>query len=352
MPPSRNWWGLYFYNMIVGDKRILLTPEAILQKISEYDIFRYYMPTKDWKLNKLTLSPFRNEKNPSFIIGNKKGYLTFMDFGDASKCGNCFIFVKLMFNLRSFHDVLMLIDRDFGLGIMSTENTGVYTAITKEYRQPESLGKRYCLIQVVTRKFTKEELAYWNRYHQSIDDLRENNVYSIKTLYLNKSRFPLKDTTLRFGYLYNGEHWKIYRPFGGKKEKWVPNNVPITTMDGERDIIGCKTAVINKSKKDYMVMKKIYPTCCGVQNEGIGCFSEENVNFIKGNSDKQILSFDSDDVGVRNSKVITEMFGFHYMNVPRKYLAEGIKDWSDLAAKYGMNEMSKILKSKSILVWD
>ena len=36
-------------------------------------------------------------------------------------------------------------------------------------------------------------------------------------------------------------------------------------------------AFINKSKKDYMVTKKLIDGCCAVQNEGIACFSEENV---------------------------------------------------------------------------
>ena len=48
----------------------------------------------------------------------------------------------------------------------------------------------------------------------------------------------------------------------------MPNNVPITAMDGKEDIINCNVAFINKSKKDYMVMKKVFPCCCAVQNEG------------------------------------------------------------------------------------
>jgi len=54
--------------MIQGDIKVRLTPHAVLQKISEYDIFRFYMPDKTWKINQVTLSPFRQEKNPSFII--------------------------------------------------------------------------------------------------------------------------------------------------------------------------------------------------------------------------------------------------------------------------------------------
>jgi|LakMenEpi03Aug12_release.lakeMendotaPanAssembly.Ray.scaffolds.fasta_scaffold22103_5 hypothetical protein len=334
--------------MIQGDIKVRLTPQAVLNKISEYDIFRFYMPDKNWKINNATLSPFRNESNPSFVIGNKRGFLSFIDFGDTSKRGDCFTFVKMLFNLSSIDDVLRMIDKDFGLGFLAGTSTEKYKEIQKEYKQPEDLGKRYSLIQVVTRKFTQEELAYWNQYYQSLDDLRANNVYSIKEMFLNRKRFPLKETDLRFGYLYDG-HWKIYRPFGDKKSKWVPNNVPITAMDGREDIKNCSVAFINKSKKDYMVMKKVFPCCCAVQNEGVACFSDENVEYLKANSDRQILSFDADDVGVKNSQMITKLFDFEYANVPRKYLTEGIKDWADLAKEHGLEAIESYLKHKQLL---
>jgi len=332
--------------MITGKKKTSLTPETILQRITEYDIFRWYMPDKSWKLNAVTFSPFRNENNPSFLIGNRYGKLSFVDFADGTKKGDCFTFVKLLYNLASIDDVLKLIDRDFGLGI-SGKPTGEYKKITAEYQQPEELGKRYSHIQVVTRPFTQEELAYWNLYHQDIQDLRDNNIYSIKKLYFNKQLFFLKDTELRFGYFYDG-HWKIYRPFADRKNKWVPNNVPITAMDGLNDVKNCSVAFINKSKKDYMVMKKIYPCCCAVQNEGIGAFSPENVEYLKANSDRQILSFDSDVAGVSNSQQITKLFDFDYLNVPKKYLSEGIKDWADLAKDYGLKVIEDYLKEKGL----
>ena len=334
--------------MINGKRKINLTPEAILDKISEYDIFRYYMPNQDWKLNQVTYSPFRSENNPSFIIGNKRGFISFIDFADTNKRGNCFDFVRTLFNLATFNDVLKLIDRDFNLGIMNGKATEDYKRIISEYKQPE-LEKRYSFIQVTTRKFTKEELAYWSTYYQDIQDLRDNNVYSIKNVYLNKSKFVMPDNQLRFGYLYEGQYWKIYRPFAEKKQKWMPNNVPITCMDGKEDIVNCETAFINKSKKDYMVMKKIFPCCCAVQNEGIGCFSHENVEYLKANSDKQILSFDSDVTGVTNSQQITKLFDFGYCNVPRRYLKEGIKDWADLAKAHGLQAIQNHLINKKIL---
>jgi DNA primase len=336
-----------FRAMIQGTKRIKLTCENVLNKISEYDIYKMYMPHQNWKINTVTYSPFRNEKHPSFIIGYRGGSLNFIDFGDSSKKGGCFNFVMMLFNIPLI-EALMMIDRDFDLGIVSGSSTKDYERIVSDYAQPTATSKREYFIQVKTRKFTNEELAYWNGYYQDIDDLRANNVYSIDTVYLNKQKFPIKDTELRFGYLYEG-HWKIYRPFADKKNKWMPNNVPITMMDGLEDIRDCDVAFINKSKKDYMVMKKVFPCCCAVQNEGLGCFSEENVEYIKENSDVQILSFDSDETGVKNSQLITEKFGFEYCNVPRIYLDEGIKDWADLARIHGLKTIEKYLTQRELI---
>ena len=337
----------YFKAMIQGRKKVKLTPDSILDKITEYDIYKMYMPHQNWKINVVTYSPFRNEKNPSFIIGYRGGALRFVDFGDSSKKGGCFNFVMMLFNV-SLNDALLMIDRDFDLGIVSGSSTKNYERIVSDYVQPTATSKREYFIQVKTRRFTNEELAYWNGYYQDIDDLRANNVYSIDTLYLNKQKFPIKDTELRFGYLYEG-HWKIYRPFADKKNKWMPNNVPITMMDGLDDITDCDVAFINKSKKDYMVMKKVFPCCCAVQNEGMGCFSEENVEFIKENSERQILSFDSDETGVKNSKLISDKFGFDYCNVPRIYLDEGIKDWADLARVHGLKTIEKYLTQRELI---
>ena len=329
-------------------KQLPLRPERLLEKVSEYDIFRYYMPRTDWQVNVVTLSPFRNERSPSFIIGNKHGRLTFIDFGDTSKRGSCFDFVRMMFNVN-LDEALNMIDRDLGLGMTRATNTQEYKRIISEYKQPIKVDKTYTSVQAVVRRFTKDELAYWAQYHISEDELKANNVYSLSKVYLNKQLVTSSLEELRFGYLYD-DRWKIYRPFAKEKRyKWVPNNVPITAMDGKEDIKECDVAFINKSKKDYMVMKKLFPCSCAVQNEGLGCFSPENVEYIKSNSASQILSFDADVTGVENSQQITQMFDFGYCNVPRKYLAQGIKDWADLAKAHGMQAIENYLKEKELL---
>ena len=90
----------YFKAMsIQGKKRINLTPDNILKKISEYDVYKMYMPHQNWKINVVTYSAFRNEKNPSFIISYRGGALRFYDFTDSTRSGGCFDFVMMLFNI-------------------------------------------------------------------------------------------------------------------------------------------------------------------------------------------------------------------------------------------------------------
>ena len=334
--------------MISGVKKTILTPDAILNLISPYDIFRYYMPDTYWKVNDATLSPFRKESHPSFLISSRSGTLHFIDFTDTNLRGDCFTFVKLLHHMISMDDVLKKIDSDFGLGI-SSKSSGDYKKIVGEYKQPEELGKRYALIQAITRKFTHEELDYWNQYHQSLDDLRANHVYSIKELFLNKSRFVLKDTDLRFGYLYNG-HWKIYRPFVDKKYKWVPNNVPLDMCYGLTNLQPDKNTLICKSLKDYMVCRKVYEHICHVQNESLAAFSHEAVEYIKENSAFVFYGGDSDIPGKEASYAITKAFGFKHINPPDELLKKGIKDFADWARCEGLEVLENHFKQKELII--
>ena len=333
--------------MIKGHKREELSADNILAKVSELLIYRHYFG--QFELNEAIYNHLRGEDTsgcPSFIISNRYGHLHHKDFAMGDDwSGNCFKLVQQIYGC-SYNEALKIIDRDLGLGILPENNSGIYRKLKKELKVPDEISKRYSLIQVVTRKFTKEELDYWKQYGQSLEDLKANHIYSIKEMYLNKKRHPLCD--LRFAYLFEGGYWKIYCPYEDKKKKWI-SNVPITTLDGKKNIENCCTAWVTKSKKDLMVLKKFYPHVISTQNESTGCFSPENIEYIKNNSSRQILMFDNDSTGVRTSIEITNKYGFEYCNVPKKYFDEGITDWADWVAKYDTQIVRDYLISKKVL---
>jgi len=328
--------------MISGKRKEDLSMESILSKVSPLDIYTFFNPIKDWELNQASLSPYKVENSPSFIIGNKYGNISHFTFNDSEKRGDCFAFVKQLRGLSNLNEVLEVIDSEMGLGIKGVKKD--YKTIISSQEKKE-ITKKNTLIQIVSRKFTKEELKYWNDYLQSEDDLRRENIYSIKKAYLNRRLMSLTD--LRFAYYYEG-FIKIYQPFADKRSKWL-TNVPLTYLDGKENIKNCDTAWVTKSKKDKLILRKIYNCVISTQNESLACFSQENVDFIKNNSKKQVILYDSDEAGIRSCKEITKKFSFGYCNPPKKYLEEGIKDFSDLAKTHGISAVEEVLKNKGLI---
>ena len=338
--------GFLFYIYIMGIQGVIkkeLTKENIFKLISEYDV--YYAFFGNFTINKVTKNHLRGEHVSSFLIKSKYDKLHHIDFSDSYWRGDCIDLVRQIYSC-SYIEALKIIDVHFGLGFSSNTNTGEYKKIT--YEQPQLEDKKYSTIQCITRKFTNEELSYWNMFYQDISDLKREDVYSIKTIYLNKEKFSFKETDLRFGYLYE-DKWKLYFPYQEPKRKWLPNNVPIDYLEGKENITNCDVALISKSKKDKMVLAKVFPCVCATQTENIACFTEENVKFLKDNSKRQILSMDADKAGVKNSQIITKLFNFEYVNTPRSYLSDGVNDWAELSRLYGLQTIEKILKRKKIL---
>ncbi len=330
--------------MIKGKRKVELSAKEILSKISYYDIYRKYVG--DFKLNEAIANPFRDDHTPSFIIGNKYGEIIHTDFADSFWRGNAIQLVEQINGCN--HDrALRIIDEDFNLGISSGKFGTEYKQITSQYKQPESLGKRYSLIQVVTRKFNNKELDYWKDYHQDEADLRHNRIYVPKEIYINKKRYPVDAKELIFGYLYTGGYWKIYRPFAEKKRKWI-SNVPIGTAYGLENLDSNHNTLICKSLKDYMVCRKVYNNVCHVQNESLAAFSDETVRFIQENSKRVFYGGDSDEPGKKASFAITEAFGFKHINAPDRLLPES-NDFAAWAKREGLEVLEEHFIKKQLL---
>lgn len=332
--------------MIKGKVRIDLTAENILKLVSDYDVFHYFMPNKNWKINQITNSPLHEDNTPSFLIGNKNGYLAFIDFS-LSVSGDCFDFVKVLHGC-TYNEALRIVDKEMGLGICSCDNIGEYKKIVSSYKQPEEDKEKHSvMIQVVTKKLTKEDLNYWGEYFISLQDLRDNHVYSIEKVFLNRKRFPTKDTELKFAYLY-GDKWKIYFPKREKKKKWL-SNVPLATSWGLENLDEEYNSLITKSLKDYMLCRKIFPYVTGVQNESIAAFSYEFVQSLKDKSKTIFYGGDADVPGKSASYGITNTFGFKHINPPDRLLPD-VKDWADWAKLEGLKKIEEHFKLKKLIL--
>lgn len=335
--------------MIKGNKKIELTAEEILSKVSEYVLYRHYFG--EFTLNQATYNHLRGEDThgtPSFIISNRYGHLHHKDFASDSWSGGCFHLVQQIYNC-SYNEALEHIDQDLGLGILPHHNSGLYRQIKKQIKQPEELGKRYSLIQVVTRKFTEKDLSYWKGYNISAAILKQNNIYSIKEAYVDRKKISINSDELAFGYLFNKSYWKLYFCEREKKYKWI-SNVPLSLAYGLENLNPEFNTLICKSLKDYMVCKQIYEHTCCVQNESKAAFSEETVKYIKQNSKEVYYGGDSDEPGKKASYEITRAFGFKHINPPDNLLCEyNAKDFADWVRCEGKDAVKHHFKVKKLM---
>ena len=217
---------------------------------------------------------------------------------------------------------------------------------------PEAIAdqKKVTVIQCTTKRFTKLDKEYWNSYHISVDELKEFEVYSIEDLYINRIKQQIGKDELVYGYLFSGNLWKIYRPYS-TTDKWR-NNLPITMMHGLDRIKDAEIAVVTKSLKDEICMKKFIPAICSVQNESRSSISKESIEYLQKNAKVTYVNFDNDTTGVQACKHYNS-YGFKWLNVPKNIPIVGtdkyIKDISDWMRYRGPDVVEEYLKHKKII---
>ena len=321
-------------------KKTDLNIKAVLERVTPYQVFRFYLG-KDFKIGRPISSPFRRDRTPSLVIkATSYGELYYNDFGNLEYQGTFIDFVKQLFSIN-YGEALRKIDEDMQLGINSQKCN--FRTIVANYEVPD-IEKIDTLIQVTSRPFNSQDLAYWNQYHIDQSELKTWNVYAVKRLYINRTRKALSSSEFCFGYLM-GDKWKIYRPFASKDDKWR-TNIPFDQMWGLDALTpGTKKAVITKSLKDLIVLRKLLPTVASTQSESFASINLDTIYSIRDNCEEVYMNYDNDPTGVENSKFFNQ-FGFKWVNTPNG----GPKDFADLAKDQGMEAVINHFKLKGIII--
>jgi hypothetical protein len=321
-----------------------ITADLIYSKIDDYDIYRYYMG--DFKVGTAICNHHRGDKNPSFVIyAGESGHLFHRDYADENFRGGPFDLIGQIYAGLNYDGALKKVAHDFWIADSSSMD---YKKITSKYVKPTIDMKRHALIQVSARKWDEKDLAYWLQYGIAQEQLRREDVYCVKEWSLNRRKQYIGPGELCFAYRYS-EGFKVYYPFHPKDTKWF-GNITINTVENLSVLKKATTVLITKAKKDRMCLQNLFPDLAilSVQNESRACFNEAFVSALAG---KEVwINYDSDEAGVKNCKKITEEFGYNYINVPRQYLSDKIKDFSDLYKQEGSDPIFKYFKSKGLYV--
>lgn len=327
---------------------ISITTKYILSKLSEEQIFFYYFGP--FSLNKAYPSKFGKDSRPStgFYI-NRYGHIIYNDFRTSEKL-NCFEFVAKLHNLR-FNEALQLICNDFGL-VKSKNIKPLAQHIIEEGVSFDRELKKETIIQVIPKQWQPSQLKYWEQYEIGLDELRKEDIYPVGSLFINKMEWKNLDN-LCFAYAVKEKvgkevktYLKIYQPYSVDR-KWI-SNVPLTVPFGLYNLrYGSDHIIITKAMKDMLVLRKLFTSVIGTQNESRSALHQYTAH-LKWNFNRRTIIWDADDTGVENCKKFNDE-GFGYFNTPRELLEKDIKDVSDYVKAYGLKALEKLLKTKNIL---
>ena len=315
-----------------------MTKQDILGKITEYDIFRFYLG-KDFKLGVAMLSPFREEKHASFnIFMNNKGKMLFKDFGYSDgyeSVGDCFEFVKRLYNV-DFKDAINIVVSDFGLSTVRYErkidrrfDIFVKKQVTKQVQQTVDFEVYYhdkvTSKDILCNIFNDMSLSLCEPYISKIvDDGYISTANFVNFISKNGNQIEIKHS---FGnpiivYHYNNEKLRFYRPKLSKKALKHFGNIPGNEFFMQSYIDKVDSIdyfIITGGQKDAITLNILMPesvaTCSGSESSEIS-YDYINSLYISGKitNDKVFIFYDNDTVGLKHSKKISKMIGCKYVD--------------------------------------
>ena len=294
---------------------ITMSLRDLLEKVSDYDIYSYYLgPIKPKKLINSPLRP--DDKIPSFaIFPTKDGSLLFKDHG-TGEAGNAIKFMKLYKNIQTREELereLLRIVKQFGKTSSVATSTRVYTP------------SENTIIGIVRQPFTDVDKQYWKQFHISTDTLKKFNVFSIKYFLCNNVvRGVYKDDNPMYAYKVD-DKFKIYRPLASKYTKWR-TNLNNTNIQGYAQLPESGDLLfITKSLKDVMCLYEMGFTAISPSSETT--FIPDNVLELLHKRFKTIIIlFDRDEAGVKNARKCSKEYGLDAMFVHKKFKAKDVSD--------------------------
>lgn len=326
---------------------VRIDEEWLLSRLNPSTIFRLYHG--DFMLGKVYPSVFRKDKDPScgFFIHKGTGALLYNDIAQGEKL-NCIQFVMKLYDLK-YYAAINKIAADFGL--IEGEKIVSDEWLKESDDFEEEIKREEVLIQFIHRPFTKEDLEYWAQYEITKQELEKENIFSVESLFLNKREIKNFRNEVRFAYPIhqNGEtKVKIYTPYS-KTIKWlssIPNDwcFGLNGLKFESD-----TVFITKSRKDELVLKKIFTDVVSVQNESEQSLPKHVIEFLNEHYKNKIMVFDADPPGVKACKKFNDK-GFGYFNTPRQDFEKySITDPSDFVKAYSLDLLKEEFKKKNLL---
>jgi len=330
-----------------NDAQISLTADDILQKISEYDIFKFYC--KNFiDIDKSFCSDLRIDNNPGCrIYLNSNNQLKYKDFASGDNY-NCWNYVMNKFNC-TYYEALNIISNDFNLSSIKTNIEPRLILTNDEFKTKiASIPKEKSTITIVEQPWGITDYNYWNQFGITFDILDEYNVFSAKYVYLNKGNrrltFEYKKSNPCYAYRFTGEgrySYKIYFPnHPDKKYKWLFSGGSSSDIEGYDQLpLNGNILILTKSLKDCMCYRVLGYSAISLQGEG-NKLEQSLVDKLLKRFDKIIINYDCDSRGILETNKLVEQYNFNCFYIDKH------KDLSDYIKNEGLDRAKILIDGK------
>lgn len=323
-----------------------ITPEQILQKISQEDIFEYILGFKP-ELGRQYFSPFRTDKHAGCRFELQNDILLFVDFGEIQdKTHRGFISAAMdMFGI-TYNVAIDAICNKFGLSTSQTDYAPIAPRIIDKPTN-DVIGITY-----EKAIYDKRDKIFWSKALIKSNELEEDNVFATHRATIIRERTKKTFSIYGLGYAMDFlDAVKIYQP-NSSTHKWITNcnedhignfdNLPST---GD-------TLIIEKAYKDHRLFRNLQLDWLDyhviwLHNEGCipSLYLLEN---LLARFKRVIIFFDNDEKGIYAAKNLRMILngirpGSTVMRyVPLRY--SPIKDLAEYVGKEGRKDTIKLLK--------
>lgn len=319
-----------------------ITPEQVLQKVSQEEIFEWLLGKK-LNLDEKYTAPYREDRTPRCWFEWKDGILLFMDWGDrtGNRHKSCFGMVMAIYK-SSLQSAVDIICKNFGISKDSKD----YKPVEKLIYQTQE--KARAIIKPELQPYNTKDRLYWSQYLIKVEDLEEDLVGSVKKFYLWTQKKGGRYIT-PYSHCYDIDFidaHKIYQPYKPPQYRWITNcdedhignfdNLPIS---GDR-------LFVQKAYKDHRVMRNLNKEYLVIWFQNEGCVpSISLITNITSRFKEIVFFYDNDPMGIEAAIKLVKIFNSVRPGSSRMvYLPIDLpKNVSDLVAKEGRKDSVKIL---------
>ena len=321
------------------DSNIILSVDSILEKVTDYDLFRFYCPPFK-SVGKKFSSELREDPIPSAHITAKNNRLRYIDYGYAEHRFDSIGYIQYKYNV-SFRDALRTIDSDFGLGLAGKNNRGALNT-PKTYGRMK-FEKIPCLMQIRSREFNLYDRLYWGDYCISKETLEAFEVKPITHYWINGTRYPAHKVA--YAYCEHPGKYKLYSPLK-QDGKWF-GNMQVNHVQGITMLpIFGSICILASSLKDVMCLYELGIPAVAMQSESM-MPPKKLIAFLKRKFDEVKVLYDNDftkdnNPGQTMAVAICKEYELENICIPTEL---GVKDISDVMQVHGP------IKAISIIKW-